>query len=499
MSGEHVHDPELEESTDESPPQPPLDLTVEITDVGPCKKHLKVQIAHADVERQFDESLGTLKKEAAVPGFRPGRAPRNLVQKRFRKEVGNQVKSTLVMSALEQIDENYKLNPISQPSLDIEAIELPEDGPLQFEMDVEVRPEFELPGYQNLSVKRPLKSISDADVDVELKRFLERYAQLVPKLEGGAVVGDFITADLIFERENGERLNEAKEIQFRLQEELRFQDGHVPNLRGLLEGVAPGESRVGEAKIGSGSPDPSLRGQTIRVTFVVNDLKIYRLPEANSQFLASIGFSSLDEIRDEIRKMLERRFESSQREAIRNDLMSTLIEKTPFDLPADLVQRQETSTLRRLVLELRQGGMSEDDIKARAATIRANAHESTLRSLKEFFILAKIADAEGITVEDEDIEDEINLIARRSDESPRRVRARIQKEDLGDAIASQILERKTIDRILESATFTDVALAEQKSVETLDNTAGTAVEEEAQPEAAASADDSSASEVETPA
>src|ERR1700730_11998963 len=95
-----------------------LDLDVQISDVGPCKKHLKIAIAHAEIERQFDESLGTMKREAAVPGFRPGRAPRQLVEKRFRKQVAEQVKSTLLMAALEQLDEDYKLNPITQPNPD---------------------------------------------------------------------------------------------------------------------------------------------------------------------------------------------------------------------------------------------------------------------------------------------------------------------------------------------------------------------------------------------
>src|SRR5438067_10640033 len=105
-----------------------LDLDVEITDVGPCKKHLKVSVARSEIERQFDESLGTMKREAAVPGFRPGRAPRQLVQKRFRKQVSEQVKQTLLMAALKQLDEDHKLNPITQPNLDIEAIELPDEG-----------------------------------------------------------------------------------------------------------------------------------------------------------------------------------------------------------------------------------------------------------------------------------------------------------------------------------------------------------------------------------
>src|SRR4051794_12616507 len=231
----------------EAPVKHKLDLDVQISDVGPCKKHLKVAVGRAEIERQFNESLGSMKREAAVPGFRPGRAPRQLVEKRFRKEVAEQVKSTLLMAALEQLDEDYKLNPITQPDLDVKTIKLPDEGPMRFEMDVEVRPDFPLPAYKALTVKRPVKTLTEADVDAQMKQFLERYAQLVPKLEGGAELGDYLTADLRFHLD-GQTLNEAKEIQFRLQPELRFQDGSVPDLDAALVGVKPGESRETDAK-----------------------------------------------------------------------------------------------------------------------------------------------------------------------------------------------------------------------------------------------------------
>ena len=145
--------------------------------VGPCKKRVKVVIPRADVEKQFTESLGEMTREAQVPGFRTGHAPKALVEKRFRKEVANQVKSTLLMASLEQLEEDYKLNPITQPELDFAAIELPDDGPMKFEIEVEVRPDFPVPAYKGLTVKRPVKTIGETDIDTALKTFLE---QLMP-------------------------------------------------------------------------------------------------------------------------------------------------------------------------------------------------------------------------------------------------------------------------------------------------------------------------------
>ena len=220
---------------------------------------------------------------------------------------------------------------------------------MQFEMDVEVRPEFALPAYKALTVKRPVKTITEADVDAQLKPFLERYAQIVPKLEGGAEIGDFVTADLRFHRD-GQTLNEVKEIQFRLQPELRFQDGSVPERRRKpWSGSSPARAARPRPRSAPGSADPSLRGQTIQVTFQVHDLKQLRLPEVNAAFLDSIGFESQDELREALREILERRLKSQQRQAIRREILDQLLAETPFDLPADLVARQEKSTIRRLV------------------------------------------------------------------------------------------------------------------------------------------------------
>lgn len=471
------------ESEGADAPKGKLDLDVQIKAVGPCKKHVTITIPRSEVDRQFEDSLGTVKREAMVPGFRPGHAPRTLVEKRFRKQVSEQVKSSLLMAALEQLDEDYKLNPITQPELDVAAIAIPDEGPFRFELEVEVRPEFNLPEYKDLTVSRPGKTIEDSDVDAQLTLFLERHAQLVPKLEGGAEIGDYLTADLRFHRD-GQALNEVKEIQFRLQPELRFQDGSVPGIGEALLGIKPGEARETEARIGSGSADPTLRGHAIRVTFQVNDLKQLRLPEVDAAFLGTIGFETADELRTALRAILERRLKSQQRQAMRREIMDRLIHETSFDLPPDLVNRQEASTLRRLVMEMKQEGLSESEIRAREAQIRANASESTQRSLKEFFVLAKVAEAEDIKVEDEDFVQEIEAIAARTDDSVRRVRARVEKEGLAEALASQILERKTLDKILTYVKYEEVPMVEDVAVETLDHTATSAPTHEGEQEPA---------------
>lgn len=321
-------------------PERKLEIAVTITDVGPCKKHLKITIPRDEIDRQYEKSLESLRKEAVVPGFRLGRAPRQLVVKRFKKEVSGQVKSTLLMSSLEQIEEDYKLQPITQPRLDVDAIEIPDKGPLNFEMDVEVRPEFDVPSYAGLKITRPVAELTDALVDEQLTRFLEGHAHVVPKLEGTAEFGDYLTADLAFFGPSGEALNEFDEIQFRLQPEIRFQDGVVADA-GALEGAKPGETREVEAKLGTAVADPALRETTIKMRCRVNDLKRLKLPDLNQAFLDTINVENEESLREAVRGILTRRIRTEQRQAMSRQLLDQLLGKTPFALPTDLVSRED--------------------------------------------------------------------------------------------------------------------------------------------------------------
>ena len=131
-----------------------LHQTVEIKDVGPCKKHIKVSVDRKDIDDRFGEKFSELVADANVSGFRPGKAPRKIVERRFHKEVGDQVKTEVLLASLEQLAEEHDIAPLSHPDLDPAAIEMPRQGPLVYEFEVEVRPQFDLPNYKGLKIKR---------------------------------------------------------------------------------------------------------------------------------------------------------------------------------------------------------------------------------------------------------------------------------------------------------------------------------------------------------
>src|SRR4051812_43680290 len=168
-----------------------LDLAVQIKPVSACQRHVTVTIARADIDRYFDQAFTKLVPEAQVPGFRAGRAPRKLVEARFRKDVSQQVRGELLLASVGQVTEDNKLAAISEPDFDPLAIEIPDEGPMTFEFDLEVRPEFDVPNWKGLKIERQKHEFTPAEVETRLKDLLAEYGQRVPK-EGPAEVGDYV-------------------------------------------------------------------------------------------------------------------------------------------------------------------------------------------------------------------------------------------------------------------------------------------------------------------
>src|SRR4051812_41821900 len=223
-----------------------LHQTVEVSDVGPCKKHIRVTIDRADIDTRLDEKYSELVTEhrSYISGFRPGKAPRKIVEKHYRDDVQQQVRGEVLMASLEQIAEEQDIAPLAPPDLDPSKIVIPPEGPMIYEFDVEVRPQFQLPDYKGLKLKRPVQEFTDADVDREKRRLLEPYGQIVPK-EGNpptVAIGDIIVCD-IATRFAGQVLNDVKEVRIRVDPRLALKDGVAENFGKEVTGAKPGETR----------------------------------------------------------------------------------------------------------------------------------------------------------------------------------------------------------------------------------------------------------------
>jgi trigger factor len=439
-----------------------LHQTVLILDTGPCRKHIKVTVDRADIDKLLDEKFSELVKEAVVPGFRQGKAPRRVITRRYHKEVTDQVRGQLLLASLEQLAEEHDVAPLSAPNIDPAKIEIPKEGPFTYEFDVEVRPQFDLPNYKGLKLTRPTRTFNDEDVAREQRRILSRYGQLVPKEEGAVELDDFLTVDIVSKRDD-QVIGTMKEVTLRVDDRVLFKDGVAEKFGVQVKGAKAGQTREIDIVMSDAVAVPLLRGQTVKGILEIKDVKTLRLPELTHEFLHNFGVHSEGQFREQLRMLLEKRLEYEQRQSAREQVLAQIASASSWQLPQDLLIRQARKHLARKVMEMQESGMSEEEIRGRSLLLQQDVLRSTEMALKEHFVLQKIAETEKIEVDEDEINGEIERLADQEGESPRRVRARLEKDDLLETLAAQIIERKALNLILETAEYQDVPVGQMAS------------------------------------
>ena len=449
-------------ATEDADAEVKLNVSVDVASPSACQRHVTVTISREDIDRYFDEAVSEMMGEANVPGFRQGRAPRKLIENQFRKELNEKIKGSLLMDSMTQVTEDQDFSAISEPDFDFEAVEIPKEGPLKFEFDIEVRPEFNMPKWKGLKLERATKEFSKKEVDDQLARLLEQHAVLEPS-EEPAENEDVLVLDVEF-KHDGKSIGKLSETEARLRKELSFEDGILKDFEKTFAGAKSGDKKTCEIEISNQAANEELRGEKVVAEIEVLDVKRLKPPAMTDALLSKLGeFENEGDLRDAIKNELERQLSYHQNQEIRKQITGLLVESADWELPPELLKRQAGRELHRAVMELRSAGFNDDQIRAHVNTLRQNSEDTTARALKEHFILERIAEDEDIEASDEDYQQEVALMAMQSGDSPRSVMARIEKQGLMDALRNQIVERKAIDKIKEEASFKDIPYEPPKS------------------------------------
>lgn len=444
--------------TDEQSPEAEfkMDLSVNVETVGPCRKHVRVTVPRSGIDSVRSRAVDELMDSAEVPGFRTGHVPQKLIEKRFKDEIGEQVKQKVLMYSLEQLAEEEELDPINEPNIDLDSIDIPDEGDFEYEFDVEVRPEFDLPEYKGITIERPVRDVSDDDVEAYQAEFLEQYGHQEPTDEA-AQLGDYVVVSAKFASKDKE-LRHFDELSIRVRPTIRFQDAELDGFDELIVGARAGDVRETTLTVSMEADNIEMRGEEVRATFEILDVKKLARPELDQEFFDRIGVTDEDDLKEQIRAILERQVTYEQRRRTRDQVMEQITASAEWDLPEELVRKQTENALRREILEMRQAGFTPREIQARENDLRQRSITMTRQNLKQHFILDKIADEENIEVTSADIDTEIAMMSMQAGENPRRVRARLVKSGMIDNLEAQIRERKAVDVILEHAKFEDVEM-----------------------------------------
>lgn len=429
-------------------------LKVDIKDIGACRKHISVTVPESDIRTIRDEALGDLSGKAQVPGFRVGKVPTALLEKRFKKEIASDIKQKVLMASLEQLSDDSKIEPISEPRIDVESLDIPDVGDFHYEFEVEVRPEFDLPEYNGITIKRSSSEPTDEDVADYKQDFLDSYAERVT-VDQPAGAGEYVICDLTFVH-NGKTIRESREQVLRVMEQLDFQDAVLEGFDKLMVGAKAGDTRTADVKISLNSPIIEMRGETVAATFLVTEVQQSQVPVIDKEFCERLGAGSEEELETMLRSAVARQFEYAQRQETRSQVLEQIMASADWDLPESLVRQQTENALRREMLEMSQAGFTREQIMARENKIRQDALQTTTQALKEHFVLDKIATVEDIECLESDVDRELLMMSFQTGESVRKIRARLVKSGMIENLTAQLRERKAVDFILENATFVDV-------------------------------------------
>jgi len=412
-----------------------LDSKINLKDTAPCQKELQVEIPRETVAAEFEAVYAELKKLVAVPGFRVGQAPRDLLQRYHGTKAREEVTRRLIGRSLDEAlsARGKDLDLIGRPR--VIDFKLEENQPLTYTAQMEVAPQLPLGRYKGLKLTVPKQALADEAVARVLEHLQQTQAVLKPVLEDRpAAAGDFLLADVTEKRPN-QPARKQKELVVHLDLE-KDPDGI---LKGLV-GVKPSESRAVTLKDGAA------------LTVEVKGLKSKEIPALDDAFARTVGtYDSLDALKAAVRKDLEREAQLQQRRALEAQALQQLEESWKFEVPPSLVASQAQRNLKERAMELMNQGVPVTEVQAKAQALTDQAKLDALKQIRLFFILRKVASSEKFTAAEQEVEEKILSLAARMGTTVEQVRKDLEQRDLMEEVAWGIIRGKVVDLILKEA------------------------------------------------
>jgi trigger factor len=440
---------DAQEAADEENEKIP-EVTYEIEDSGPCQKRFKVRISQHDsldsMERAFDE----LTEDVIVPGFRPGRAPRWLLEKRFGKQVRQEVKGRLLQVGMEQSLKRCQLKTIGVPELDAKAVEFDPSKDFCFEFKAFVRPEFDLPEYHGLDVEVPALDVTEAMVDQYLQRRMSGESRLIEAPAGDVAKDDDLVecdAELM---ESGSPIWAQTQLRLLLSPTARYRLV-VPEMIDLATGATAGDEKTMNVRLSDAFPEVPHRGKEVVLKLKVKGVKKRIYPELTDERVQRLRYESLAAARARVRDEMEKENERVVNMVVESTIQQKLLAMATFELPEPLIAKYVDSRVaeRRRELEGRQAG--EEEMTRDLNRVREESREGVTREIKWMFLLQRICEKEGLDLGEGDLDDRIGELAKEQKRDPFELREEYEENGQLDLMREEMLRTRALDVVKRTA------------------------------------------------
>jgi trigger factor len=435
-------------------------MKMEVTELGPMKRALKIEVPADEVNSRFVQAYSELNRQVHIPGFRPGKAPVQLLEKRYAKAVEEDVIRSLVPDYYDRAIRQAGIVPVLVEIPPLERVKIQKDSPFTFTATVEIKPKVELRDYKApnpISLKKDERTVTDDQVHKALDVLREQMAQLHPAPDGTTLSeGDYAVLDITGTLDDRSLEGAKKEGHL-------HKVGSKAAILGLdieshLVGKKQGDVLTIPQLYPPTHPDSRVAGKTVVFTCAIKAIKQKRLPTLDDEFAKDCGpYESLDEIKGKIRTEIERALKKDVEESYKDIILKRLAETHHFDLPETLVERELSAMIRQ---QLQSKQRKSDDVSDVSSSrteeitkLQSEYRPEAERRVKISLVLEAIAEKEGLTVTNEDLNAEVNRLASEVKLSVEEIRRMIQAggKDSLEELRARILADKALDFVYRHA------------------------------------------------
>ncbi|HOQ47426.1 MAG TPA: trigger factor [Bryobacteraceae bacterium] len=416
-----------------------------MSDSQSIRRTLELTIPAPEVEEETERVVESIRKRVQLPGFRPGKVPAGIVRRRYQEEIRHDVLERLIPKYLFKRTEEEGLNVVGTPN--VTDVHFSPGEPLRFKAEFEVAPEIELKQYKDLPVPYQDPEVSEADIDQRIEELREQKAEYVNVDPRPIAAGDHAVVAL--ESVSGITGPPIK------QDELTLHIGGEDTLPGFSEaltGLSPGDEKEFDVTYPEDYAQPRLAGKTVRFRARVKGIRRKELPEVNDEFARDLGdYQNLDELREAVRKAIFAERQYVAQEEAKNKLVDALVDAHDFPVPEAYIERQIEAQVERRLQLLAAEGVDPRSIKLDWQKLKESQRDKAVREVKASLLLHKIADAEGIHATQDEVDREVQRLARQTREPVAAVRMRLEKEGALGRIAARIRTEKTLSFLFDHA------------------------------------------------
>jgi trigger factor len=412
-----------------------------VNDLSPGRKEIEVELHADEVAHEFEHVLEHFAERARLKGFRPGKAPKDMVKKIYAREIRQTLIDELVPKVLEEVLADRHIHPAVSPS--VEDLSFEEGQPLRFKAVVEVWPEFVLPAYRKIRATRKEASVPDADIDIMIEDLRRKSAEYIPVEDRGVIAGDYVVFELQSRDHKTKRMRPVEKAVL-----LAGRTGNDPAVDAAVIGMKPAETKQLRHIVPADSPHRTQAGKDVESTLKILSIKAEKLPALDDDFAKSLGqYDGLPDLREKIRAELLRSREAQARRETSEDILRQLVEGATIDLPPAVIEEEAAGVLKKSLEQIRPEGVTPALIEE----LRPRAREQAASNLKRHLLLKRIAEEEKIEIGEEEIDQEIRDLAKANSVPAARLLDSFNAEGRREGLRTTLVLRKTVDFLVTRA------------------------------------------------